>query len=242
MTCLPLHLQRKGQHRIQYVIAVFAILIAPLAATSVRAAETVHLYLTANGVVIQGDSSQVSLGRENSIECVEFTHAIQASIDPRSGLTTSERTFAPIVIRKRIDRSTPLLYKAMANREDIRAMFKFFRPNPTGDGTTEQFYTIQLRECRISRIQEFVPDCIDPTSSNYPPQEDVEFVYRYVVRTYVPTGVSFEDSLPSPAVAGPSGFVVGGTSTSAPESDPKLAASASEKPAASAPAPVVKPE
>ena len=33
-------------------------------------AETVHLYLKANGADVKGESTQHSLGRENSIECV----------------------------------------------------------------------------------------------------------------------------------------------------------------------------
>lgn len=38
-------------------------------------AETVHLTLLAEGEQIEGDSSETTLGRENTIECVQFEQA-----------------------------------------------------------------------------------------------------------------------------------------------------------------------
>ena len=40
-------------------------------------AETVHLYLKANGTDIKGSSSQESLGRKDSIECVYYEQAVK---------------------------------------------------------------------------------------------------------------------------------------------------------------------
>ena len=42
-------------------------------------AESVHCYLKANGQEIQGESSQISNGRENSIECVEFRDKVRTA-------------------------------------------------------------------------------------------------------------------------------------------------------------------
>ena len=42
-------------------------------------AETVHLYLKANGTAIKGESTQVSLGREDSIECVYFESSVRTA-------------------------------------------------------------------------------------------------------------------------------------------------------------------
>ena len=39
-------------------------------------AESVHLYLKANGTDIKGESTQTSLGRQDSIECIAFSHEV----------------------------------------------------------------------------------------------------------------------------------------------------------------------
>jgi type VI secretion system secreted protein Hcp len=55
-------------------------------------------------------------------------------------------------MRERIDKSSPLLCKALVENQVIEATFKCFRPNPTGDGTTEQFYSVAFKQGRISSI------------------------------------------------------------------------------------------
>src|SRR5690242_4214681 len=102
-------------------------------------AETVHLYLKANGTDIKGESTQTSLGRQDSIECVYFEHEVITARESGSGLATGRRQYPPMKIAKRIDKASPLLMKALCENQVIEATFKFFRPNPTGDGTTEQF-------------------------------------------------------------------------------------------------------
>ena len=100
-------------------------------------AETVHLYLKANGSDIKGESTQTSLGRADSIECLYFEDSVRTARETGSGRATGRRTYEPIVMRKRIDKSSPLLVKALCNNEVVEGIFKFFRPNPAGDGTTD---------------------------------------------------------------------------------------------------------
>ena len=128
-------------------------------------AETVHLYLKANGADIQGEPTQTSLGRENSIECVYFQHSVRTAREAGSGMATGRRSYDPIVIRKRIDKSSPLIAKALCNNEVIEGVFKFFRPNPAGDGTTEQFYTIEIKQGPVASLPEVSPDCPHPATS-----------------------------------------------------------------------------
>jgi type VI secretion system secreted protein Hcp len=134
-------------------------------------AESVHLYLKLNGQDIRGESSQTSLGRENSIECVQFVQSVSTARDTSTGQAAGRRQYAPIVIVKRIDRSSPLLVKGLAENQVVAAVFKFFRPNPIGDGTTEQFYTIEIKEGRIAGVKTYVLDTLDPATSNRPPLE-----------------------------------------------------------------------
>uniref|UniRef100_A0A832MMF2 Type VI secretion system tube protein Hcp n=1 Tax=Eiseniibacteriota bacterium TaxID=2212470 RepID=A0A832MMF2_UNCEI len=157
-------------------------------------AETVHLYLKANGEDVQGESTQTSLGRENSIECVYMSGSVRTAREKGSGMATGRRAYEPIVIRKRIDKSSPLLCRALCNNEVIEGVFKFFRPNPAGDGTTEHFYTIEIKEGRVAGFHMFVPDTIDPASSTSPPMEEVSFVFHNITWTYEPTGASHHDN------------------------------------------------
>ncbi len=157
-------------------------------------AETVHLYLKANGNDVQGESTQTSIGRENSIECLYFESGVRTAREAGSGMATGRRQYEPMLIRKRIDKSTPLIAKALCNNEVIEGAFKFFRPNPTGDGTTEQFYTIEIKKGRVASQRQWNPDTIAPASSVEPPLEEVSFVFDTIIWTYTNGGVTHQDT------------------------------------------------
>ncbi|MBL8602142.1 MAG: type VI secretion system tube protein Hcp [Myxococcales bacterium] len=157
-------------------------------------AETVHLYLKANGTDINGESSQTSLGRENSIECVYFEQGVVTARESGSGMATGRRQYTPLLIRKRIDKATPLIAKALCENQVIEGTFKFFRPNPTGDGTTEQFYSIQVKQGRLNSQKLFVPDTIVPATSTEPPLEEVSMVFHTISWTYTNGGITHEDT------------------------------------------------
>jgi type VI secretion system secreted protein Hcp len=157
-------------------------------------AETVHLYLKANGTDIKGDSTQVSLGREGSIECVYYEQSVITAREAGSSMATGRRQYQPLVIRKRIDKASPLLMKALCENQAVDGVFKFFRPNPTGDGTTEQFYTVSIKKGRIANIKQVVPDTIVPASSTEPPLEEVSFVFHTIEWTYTNGGVTHQDT------------------------------------------------
>lgn len=139
-------------------------------------AETVHLYLKLNGVDVPGESSQSSLGRENSIECTSLAFDVD-----RDG---SAAHLGDVRVAARIDKATPLVVKGLAENQSAEAVFKFFRPNPIGDGTTEQFFTIAGKQGRVTAAQMWVPDTISPASSNMPPMMQYAFSFENVVETY----------------------------------------------------------
>ena len=157
-------------------------------------AEAVALYLKANGTDIKGESTQTSLGREGSIECIYYEQGVITAREAGSGIATGRRQYQPLLIRKRIDKSSPLLMKALCENQVIETQFKFFRPNPTGDGTTEQFYTVGFKKGRIASIKQVVPDAFVPASSNEPPLEEITFVFHTINWTYTNGGVTHEDT------------------------------------------------
>ncbi len=157
-------------------------------------AETVHLYLEANGTPIKGESTQTSLGRQDSIECLYYESGVKTARESGSGMATGRRQYTPIMIRKRIDKSTPLIAKALCDNEKIQGVFKFFRPNPTGDGTTEQFFTVSIKNGRVSSQTQRSPDSFDPALSNRPEFEEVEFIFHTIDWTYTNGGVTHTDT------------------------------------------------
>lgn len=157
-------------------------------------AETVHLFLKSNGEDIKGESSQTSMGREGTIECLSFVDSVRTAREKGSGMATGRRTHEPVEIRKRIDSSSPLLARSLCNNEVVEAIFKFFRPNPSGDGTTEHFFTVELGEGRIGSILRVSPDTIDPASALEPPTEKVGIVFHNITWTYEPTGAMHHDN------------------------------------------------
>lgn len=157
-------------------------------------AETVHLYLKANGTDIKGESTQTSLGREDSIECLYFEDSVRTAREKGTGMATGRRSYEPIVFRKRIDKSSPLLAKALCNNEVVEGTFKFFRPSPAGDGTTQQFFTIEFGEGRINSVKIVSPDVMNPVSSSDPPTEEVGIVFHTITWTYEDGGIVHTDN------------------------------------------------
>ena len=157
-------------------------------------AETVHLKLKAAGTDIAGESTQTSLERENTIECVAFEYALETAREAGSATATGRRLHKAVKITKRIDKSSPLLIKALTENSECDATFKFYRPNPAGDGTTEQFYTVTLGKARISALRQSVPNVMVPNMHAIPPMEEVEFVFATINWTYTNGGVQHEDT------------------------------------------------
>ncbi len=159
-----------------------------------RMAETVHLHLKSNGQAIEGESTQTDLGREKSIECLMFKDNVRTARELGSRAAVGRRVHEPIEIIKRIDKSSPLLAKALCRNEKIEGQFLFFRPNPAGDGTTEQFFTVEIQNGRVDSIERISPNAHDPAASNAPPMEIVRMVYHTIRWVYVPTGAEYVDT------------------------------------------------
>lgn len=157
-------------------------------------AMTVHLKLKANGEDIEGESTVTTLDRENTIECFSFDYGVQSASESFSGTASGTRNYEPIRIVKRVDKATPLLWKALCENAQIEGVFKFYRPSPAGDGTTEEFYTVEIREARIAGIDFSSPDAMGGAGQAEPPTESIVFVFNNMTQTYEATGASHEDS------------------------------------------------
>lgn len=157
-------------------------------------AQSVALFLKSNNQSVPGESTISSLGREDSIECLSFEDSVRTAREKSTGMATGRRTFEPVKFTKRIDKSSPLLARALCDNEEVHATFKFYRPSPKGDGTTEHFFSIELCGARVSHIHRHSPDTIDPASADLPPLEEVGLVFHDITWTYEPTGAGHKDN------------------------------------------------
>jgi type VI secretion system secreted protein Hcp len=157
-------------------------------------AETVHLFLKSNGSDVKGESFQSSMGRADSIECIYYESSTKSPREASSGLATGRRQHDPILIHKRIDKATPLIAKALVNNEGCEGTLKFYRPNPKGDGTTEQFFSVAFKGGRVFSQKLLVQNTLDPDQVNHPPLEEVGFVFTTINWTYTNGGITHEDS------------------------------------------------
>lgn len=140
-------------------------------------AQTVHLKLKIDGNDIVGESTISSMDRENTIECSSFHHGVTISRD------VAEQE--PVVIQKRIDKSTPLLLKALHNKEPItEAQFRFYRPAPGSSGVMEYYYTVLLEKAFISSVRQVSEDAIVGGEKAPPMMEEVTFVSKLITWTY----------------------------------------------------------
>jgi type VI secretion system secreted protein Hcp len=152
--------------------------------------EPAHLFLKANGSPIDGESTQTSEGRENSIECRSVSFGVTASIDTTRGLATGVCAFEELVITKLNDKATPLLAKALCNSEKIEAEVKYYRPSAE-DGKIENYLTIKgenglIKSLNHEKMQATRSGKIDAASI-----DRVGFVFEAITWTYPVEGTEF---------------------------------------------------
>jgi type VI secretion system secreted protein Hcp len=160
-------------------------------------AQTVHLKLQIDGNDIEGESTIASMDREGTIECGSFVDGVTTPREEATGMLTGKRQYSPVTITKRIDKSTPLLWKALCQNEPVTmANFRFFRPSPGGSGAEEHFLTVDLENGYISAIKRLSEDAItsDLGESAPPMMESVSFHFQDITVTYEIGGATHKDS------------------------------------------------
>ncbi len=142
---------------------------------------SIFLFLMIDGVEIQGESTIVSMDRENSIQIDSFNQEMARE----SGKIEHKH----IVFTKAIDKSSPLLFKALSSDESVdSAEFRFFRSS-LSSGAEEHFYTIKIENGKVESAITF-------TDSTYPFYcEEVSFSFQDITWTDEIGGATHMDSL-----------------------------------------------
>jgi type VI secretion system secreted protein Hcp len=177
------------------VMLALCILWLGLSPERADAAQTVHLKLEIDGSVIEGESTISSMEREGTIECSSFGENGYTPIDAATGLPSGRRQHRPITITKRIDKSSPLLWKAWTNNEPVsKAEFMFFRPAAGGSGAEEKFLTIMLEGGTIASMSVVSMDAIAAGEDAPPVMDSVTFTFQTITWTYENNGATHTDT------------------------------------------------
>jgi type VI secretion system secreted protein Hcp len=131
-------------------------------------------------------------GLEGWIEVIGLDHEIISPRDAASGLPTGKRQHKPLTITKELDKSTPLLFQALVNNENLKDVeLRFFRPGKAGK--EEQYFTIKLTNASISSVK-----MQNDSGSAVETTEHVSFVYQKIIWTWTDGGITAEDDWETP--------------------------------------------
>lgn len=133
---------------------ILSVLVAfgMLALVPAGAEEKGYMRLSIEGVGdVKGDVAEA--GREGAILIWGWSHEIKSPRDAASAQATGRRTYEPIVIRKRIDQSSPVLARAFKEKLKITSLILEL-PDPSAAASEEQYFSIQLENANISSIRQ----------------------------------------------------------------------------------------
>jgi type VI secretion system secreted protein Hcp len=155
------------------------------------ALECALFYEDAEG--IKGDNTIAA--RADSSEIVEVHHTIRKPTDVHSGRASGARIHGPLRILKRLDKATPLLFKALALNQGLPKLeLRWYRPDPAGTGEIVHYYTITIENATVSQVEAWLPNTQDQHQAHYSSMEWVEFNYQTITETWLDGGIEHTDA------------------------------------------------
>jgi type VI secretion system secreted protein Hcp len=162
-----------------------------------------NAYLTLKGQkqgTISGSVTQ--RGHENSILIHSFSHEIDSPRDPASGLPTGKRMHKPVFFLKEVDKSSPLLWNALTNNENLTSVqIQFWAPGVAATGTTapeKQIYTVTLTNASIASMLQSMPNNLDASATKLALQEEITLTYQKIQWTWNDGGMTASDDWEAP--------------------------------------------
>ncbi len=180
--------------RLLRVLPALALTLASFAlAIPAQAEPNAYLFLKGARGDIKGDAKL--RGREDAIVVIAASHEINSPRDAASGLASGKRMHKPFVITKELDKSTPLLRKALVTNEILpSATIDFYRPTPRGGIAQEEKYlTIKLTNASISNIRQVMLNNKNPELTRYAQSEEISFTYQKIEWIWADGGVTASD-------------------------------------------------
>lgn len=134
-------------------------------------------YLTLNGekqgLISAGCSSVDSVGNKAQMTHLDqiMVYALMHSISRDQNVNHHE-----LVITKPVDKSSPLLAKAISENEILTCDFTLYRTSKAG--ISQPYYAIKLVNARVANIDFVVPHAV--LEDKLEPQERIAFIYESI--------------------------------------------------------------
>ena len=137
-------------------------------------------------------------GREGKMMVTAASHEVITPRDIVSGLPVGRHAHKPFIITKPLDKSSPLLYNALVNSENMTVWELQFWTTAAGGaaagaGTEKQHYTVKLSNARITGIRFVMPNNKITELAKLTEYEEVEFVYESIEWTWTDGGITASD-------------------------------------------------
>jgi len=152
----------------------------------------IHLTLIDNnGRKIKGSVDY--LGREGTIEVLEYLHDVDLPVDDYTGKISANRLHYPVAFEKEVDRSSVYLYQALTSGKRLQsAIFDFYRIND--HGFEEKYFTTTLQHVYVASLNALMPDIKAPDAIKYNHSEYVELAYQQISWCYCDGNIQHADS------------------------------------------------
>lgn len=154
---------------------LFIATVALLAAAHASSFAAIDSYMTITGQrqgVIHGT------GPQGSIKLMSLASKALTMSEVRSGVPErSKRPWSEIVVTKTVDKSSPLLKRALAGNEPMTITIVVNRP-----GTANRLYTITLTNAHISSIKTAADD--ESPKESVAETESISFTFQKIEWTY----------------------------------------------------------
>lgn len=148
-------------------------------------ANPVYLTLSGDlqGLISAGCSSLASIGNKAQIKHLDQIMVLSLN----HGLTRAQNVnHQKLVIQKLVDKSSPLLSKAISDNECLTCDFEYYRTNRLG--LNELYYKVKLINARIASIAHNVPHTVN--NSQGQPEETISFTYESIIAEHCIAGTS----------------------------------------------------
>lgn len=143
-------------------------------------------------LLTEGACSEESVGAFNKESFVDqilvlaFQHDVSAPTDDRTGERTGNPRHRNLQITKLLDKSSPLLWAALAQNSQLVCTLEFYRgADSSSGGEPVHYYTIELEGAKISAIQTVSPDVMDRNNDTQVAHEKVSFTYNSITWEHV---------------------------------------------------------
>ena len=138
---------------------------------------------------LRGDST--TPGRTNQTVVSAFQYEVRVATDPATGQPLGKRQHSPVTFTKAVGPSSPQLFEAMFQNENLSTVtFEFVAL--TGEGSTQVVQRVRLTNAVVSDVRQHA----GPLRGTW--LEDVSLTFQSITITHVPTGIAATDSPAAP--------------------------------------------